>query len=98
MSLIGPILPFLGPLGQILATNSNDILSIILAFVGLVALGLYSAKKSLLETSKSWVGATIALECDVSSNKVKGPRREESNFHPRNKDSPTSPTACLAKE
>src|SRR5438093_6353667 len=61
MSLIGPILTFLGPLGQILATNSNDILSIILAFVGLVALGLYSAKKSLLETSKSWVGATVAL-------------------------------------
>src|SRR2546422_2323730 len=61
MSLIGPILPFLGPLGQILAANSNDILSIILAFVGLVALGLYSAKKSLLETSKSWVGATVAL-------------------------------------
>src|SRR3989441_10508370 len=61
MSLIGPILPFLGPLGQILAANSNDILSIILAFVGLVALGLYSAKKSLLETSKAWVGATVAL-------------------------------------
>src|SRR6266516_56634 len=61
MSLISPILPYLGPLGQILSTNSNDILSIILAFVGLASLGLYSAKKSLLETSKSWVGATLAL-------------------------------------
>jgi archaeal flagellar protein FlaJ len=61
MSLIDPIVPFLGPLGQVLATNSNDTLSVILGFVGLVSLGLYMAKKSFFETSKSWVGATIVL-------------------------------------
>src|SRR5712664_4866406 len=61
MSLIDPIVPFLGPLGQILATNSNDILSIGLGLLGLVSLGLYKAKKELFETSKAWVGATVVL-------------------------------------
>ena len=61
MSLIDPIVPFLGPLGQILATNSNDILSIGLGLLGLVSLGLYKVKKNLFETSKSWVGATVVL-------------------------------------
>src|SRR5881296_2166210 len=61
MSLIDPIVPFLGPLGQLLATNSNDILSVGLGLLGLVSLGLYKAKKNLFETSKSWVGATVVL-------------------------------------
>src|SRR5438552_12030748 len=61
MSLIDPILPFLGPLGQILTTNSNDILVLLLGFIGLVSLGLYTAKKNLFETSKSWAGATVVL-------------------------------------
>ena len=61
MSLLGPIVPFLGPLGQILATNSNDILAVILGLIGLVSLGLYTVKKSLFETSKSWAGATVVL-------------------------------------
>ncbi len=61
MSLIDPIVPFLGPLGQLLATNSNDILSVGLGLLGLVSLGLYKAKKTLFETSKSWVGATVVL-------------------------------------
>src|SRR6266849_7370112 len=61
MSLIDPIVPFLGPLGQLLATNSNDILSVGLGLLGLVSLGLYKAKKTLFETSKAWVGATVVL-------------------------------------
>ncbi len=61
MSLIGPILPYLGPLGQILSTNSNDILSVGLGLLGLISFGLYKVKKDLFETSKSWVGATVVL-------------------------------------
>ncbi len=61
MSLIGPILPYLGPLGQILSTNSNDILSVGLGLLGLISLGLYKVKKDIFETSKSWVGATVVL-------------------------------------
>src|SRR6266581_986967 len=61
MSLIGPILPYLGPLGQILSTNSNDILSVGLGLLGLITLGLYKVKKDIFETSKSWVGATVVL-------------------------------------
>ncbi len=61
MSLLDPILPFLGPFGQILSTNSNDILTVGLGLLALVSLGLYSAKKSVFETSKAWVGATVAL-------------------------------------
>jgi archaeal flagellar protein FlaJ len=61
MSLLDPIVPFLGPLGQILSTNSNDILTVGLGLLALVSLGLYTAKKSVFETSKSWVGATVVL-------------------------------------
>src|SRR2546428_8650539 len=61
MGVIDPIVQFLGPLGPILLTNSNGILSVGLGLLGLVSLGLYKAKKSLFETSKSWVGATVAL-------------------------------------
>src|SRR5438132_1684263 len=61
MSLIDPILPYLGPLGQILSTNSNDILSVGLGLLGLISLGLYKVKKDIFETSKSWVGATVVL-------------------------------------
>src|SRR5437016_5914652 len=61
MSLIDPILPYLGPLGQILSTNSNDILSVGLGLLGLISLGVYKVKKDIFETSKSWVGATVVL-------------------------------------
>src|SRR6266705_948075 len=61
MSLIDPILPYLGPLGQILSANSNDILSVGLGLLGLISLGLYKVKKDIFETSKSWVGATVVL-------------------------------------
>src|SRR5436309_273031 len=61
MSLISPILPYLGPVGQILSTNSNDILSVGLGLLGLISLGLYKVKKEIFQTSKSWVGATVVL-------------------------------------
>jgi len=61
VSLIDPIVPMLGPLGQILATNSNDILTGLLGLIGIVSLGLYTVKKDIFETSKGWVGATVAL-------------------------------------
>ncbi len=61
MSLIDPIIPFLGPLGKILSTNSNDILTVGLGLLALVCLGLYTVKKSVFETSKAWVGATVVL-------------------------------------
>src|SRR5215471_302612 len=51
----------LGPVGQILATNSNDILTLLLGAIAVVSFGLYSVKRDLLETSKAWVGATIVL-------------------------------------
>jgi archaeal flagellar protein FlaJ len=51
----------LGPIGQILSTNSNDILSALLGAIAIVSFGLYKAKKELFETSKAWVGATVVL-------------------------------------
>jgi archaeal flagellar protein FlaJ len=51
----------LGPLGQILSTNSNDILSLLLGAIAIGSFGLYQAKKDLFETSKAWVGATVVL-------------------------------------
>ncbi|HZY46374.1 MAG TPA: type II secretion system F family protein [Candidatus Bathyarchaeia archaeon] len=61
MSPLDPILPSLGPLGQLLGTNSNDILVLLLGFIGLVSLGIYMVQKNVFETSKAWVGATVAL-------------------------------------
>jgi len=61
VSLLGPIAPSLGPVGQILTSNSNDILTLLLGFIGIVSLGLYTVKKDLFETSKAWVGATVVL-------------------------------------
>lgn len=59
MSLID--LSSLGPVGQILSTNSNDTLSALLGLIAIVSLGLYTAKKEIFETSKAWVGATVVL-------------------------------------
>ena len=59
MSLID--LTSLGPIGQILSTNSNDVLSALLGLIGIVSLGLYTVKKDIFETSKAWVGATVVL-------------------------------------
>lgn len=59
MSLFDPALPFLGPIGPLLA--ASDTIIAILGLVGLVSLGLYFVKKDFFETSKGWVGATLAL-------------------------------------
>ena len=59
MSLID--LTVLGPIGQILSTNSNDILSALLGLIAIVSLGLYMVKKDIFETSKAWAGATVVL-------------------------------------
>src|SRR3989304_6661006 len=59
MTLLDPIVPRLGPLGPALA--ASDRLVIILGFMGLASLGLYFVKKNIFETSKAWVGATVAL-------------------------------------
>src|SRR5213593_2325567 len=61
MSLLDPILPTLGPLGQILATNNNDTIMVGLVLFGLVCFGIHLVKKNVFETSKSWVGATVIL-------------------------------------
>jgi len=59
MSLLDPIVPYLGPLGPALAVS--DTLVVGLALFGLVCLALYKVKSSIFETSLSWVGATIVL-------------------------------------
>ncbi|TMI25188.1 hypothetical protein E6H36_06975 [Candidatus Bathyarchaeota archaeon] len=59
MSLLDPIVSILGPFGQVLA--ASDTIVIGLALLGLVSLGLYFTKKTIFDTSKAWVGATVAL-------------------------------------
>jgi len=59
MSLLDPIVPILGPLGSALATS--DLVVIGLGLFGLACLGLYFAKRTIFETSKAWVGATVVL-------------------------------------
>ncbi len=59
MSLLDPIVPFLGPLGQTLA--ASDQLVVGLAFLGLVSFVLYKVKSNLFETSKAWAVSTFAL-------------------------------------
>jgi len=59
MSLLDPIVPILGPFGQVLAASDQIVVG--LGLFGLVCLGLHFAKRTIFETSKSWVGATVAL-------------------------------------
>ncbi len=59
MSLLDPIVPFLGPVGQALA--ASDLIVVGLGVFGLLCLGLHYAKKTVFETSRAWVGATVAL-------------------------------------
>src|SRR5438445_3608939 len=59
MNLLDPIVPFLGPFGQVLA--ASDLIVVGLVLLGLVCFGLNMVKKSIFETSRAWVGATIAL-------------------------------------
>lgn len=59
MSLLDPIVPFLGPLGPALA--ASDILVVFLGLLGLISFAVSRVKKEVFETSKSWVGATIVL-------------------------------------
>ncbi|GEM_PF-298526 len=59
MSLLDPIVPFLGPLGPALAVSDTVVIG--LAIFGLACLALYKVKADIFETSKSWVGATVVL-------------------------------------
>ena len=59
MSLLDPIVPFLGPVG--LALAASDQIAIGLGIFGLACLGLHYAKRTIFETSKAWVGATVVL-------------------------------------
>lgn len=59
MSLLDPIVPFLGPVGPTLA--ASDTIVVALALLGLVSFAISRFKKEVFETSKSWVGATIVL-------------------------------------
>jgi len=59
MSLLDPIVPYLGPLGPALAASGTIIVA--LTLFGLFCFGLYKVKSSIFETSKGWVGATIVL-------------------------------------
>jgi flagellar protein FlaJ len=59
MSLLDPIVPYLGPLGPALAVSDTIVVGLVL--LGLVCFGLSKVKGSIFETSKSWVGATIVL-------------------------------------
>lgn len=59
MSLLDPIVPMLGPLGPALAASDQIVVG--LGLLGLACLGLYFVKKNIFETSKAWVGATVAL-------------------------------------
>jgi archaeal flagellar protein FlaJ len=59
MSLLDPIVPFLGPLGPALAVSDTIVIG--LALLGLLSFGLYKVKRDIFETSIGWVGATIVL-------------------------------------
>ena len=59
MSLLAPIVPYLGPLGPTLA--ASDTIVIGLALIGLISIALWKVRSSVFDTSKGWVGATIAL-------------------------------------
>ncbi len=59
MSLLDPILPFLGPIGPVLA--ASDLIVIGLTILGLISLGLHFSKKPVFDTSRAWVGATAAM-------------------------------------
>src|SRR5436853_7002754 len=59
MSLLDPIVPYLGPLGPALAVSGT--LVVILGLIGIVSFMLYKVKRDIFETSIGWVGATIRL-------------------------------------
>ena len=59
MSLLYPIVPYLGPLGPALATS--DVIVVGLVALALVCLMLYKVKSTIFETSTTWVGATVIL-------------------------------------
>ncbi len=59
MTLLDPVVPLLGPLGQALAASDQIVVG--LAFFGLVCLGLHYVKRDLFETSKAWAAATFVL-------------------------------------
>ncbi len=59
MSLLDPIVPFLGPVGQTLL--ASDMIVVGLAALGLVSIILYKVKASIFETSKAWAASTLVL-------------------------------------
>ncbi len=59
MSLLDPIVPYLGPLGPALAVSDTIVVGLLM--LGAVCLLLYKVKREIFETSTSWVGATIVL-------------------------------------
>jgi archaeal flagellar protein FlaJ len=59
MSLLDPIVPYLGPLGPALAVS--DTLVVFLGLLALVCIALWKVKSDIFETSIGWVGATVAL-------------------------------------
>src|SRR6266567_1372718 len=59
MSLLDPIVPYLGPLGPALAVSGT--LVVILGLIGIVSFMLYKVKRDIFETSVGWVGATVVL-------------------------------------
>src|SRR5438552_1836363 len=59
MSLLDPIVPYLGPLGPALAVSGP--LVVILGLIGIVSFMLYKVKRDIFETSIGWVGATVVL-------------------------------------
>src|SRR5213592_766846 len=59
MSLLDPIIPYLGPLGPALAVSGT--LVVILGLIGIVSFMLYKVKRDIFETSVGWVGATVVL-------------------------------------
>src|SRR5260370_6335073 len=59
MSLLDPIVRYLGPLGLALAVS--DMLVVALGLLGVVCFALYKVKRDIFETSIGWVGATVVL-------------------------------------
>src|SRR6266699_2830409 len=59
MSLLDPIVPYLGPLGPALAVSGT--LVVILGLIGILSFVLYKVKRDIFETSIGWVGATFVL-------------------------------------
>src|SRR5947199_13375 len=111
MSLLDPIVPYLGPLGPALAVSGT--LVVILGLIGIVSFMLYKVKGDIFETSVGWVGATVVLSLitilfrgmtylcgcawyyDTSWNKARKARKQDQEAQNYHLKNKASPTSHM---